>query len=1412
MYAVLLALPVFADDGTFDFTYEGQTLRYQVVDQQFQICKIIPGKRISGEVLVPSKVKYGDREYTVTGVGENAFKDCWGLNFIELPKTVKVISDKAFYSCASLTDIIMPDSLVQIGSRAFYSCRTLKSISIPKSVEKIGTAPFEGCLQMNSINVAEQNKYFCSVNGVLYNKQMTELLAYPVKKEDATYNVPAGVKYIGESAFQFCDALKEIILPEGLTGFGNFAFKNCTSLSIINLPSSLASISEGAFSQCRSLASVDIPDKVRSIGNSAFMGCSALASPTLPMSLNSIGKFAFASCTSFSSVTIPAAVAEIGNGCWLDCMKIDKVEYNATTPIVAPEDIFSAEIYKNATLSMLAAPLAEAKKILPWSQFEKTSTIQPIDFNFYYENASLTYRILNSTDKTCTLLKPVNTRISGKIMIPSEVEFMGAKYIVAEIAEKAFSGCFAITEIVVSKSVIYIGAKAFSNCASLVSINLPESLFTLGDYAFESCRMLGKIDIPASVTSIGKAAFKLCLSLPGVNVNAANRFYSSFEGILFDKDKTELLLYPVNKAGSTYTIPKTVLKLGESSFQACANLTEINMSNVESTGINVFNGCSGLKSIIWSIRLDAISDNAFQSCSSLTKIIIPGSVKSIGKNAFLDCRMVTELDIPSSVEKIGDFAFASCASIPSLKISSSVKEFGRAAWLDCEKIEKVEYETLHPVAAPEDLFSFSVYDKAELYLNESAIAEAQAIVPWKSFKNILPIKRREFEYTVDGQTIKYRVLDENKKTFMTIPGGNVTGELQIPAVAKDGETEYKVTAVGEKSFFGNSSLTKVYIPETNVEIGNSAFANCTSLTIAYLAYTIVIGESAFEGCSSIGTLEIPQMVQKIGHKAWGNCNNIRKVVYIATHPISAPEDIFTENVYGLATLYVRQSALEETRATLPWSKFKKIAQDEPVEFTYEYEATTLKYRVLDSEAKTCETTSGNGRIGGKIAIPAKVAYNGVEYTVVRIGQNSFYNFSSLRGITLPNTITSIENTAFANCVSLYEINIPASVVEIGRNAFATCGLESLVIPNSVKAIDYGAFSTCFTLKTVELSNNLSSLGDLAFENCMELTSVTIPATLEKIGINPFSRCTKLEKINIDSANKNYTVSDGVLFNKDLSRLISYPGGKPNAYTVPSSVKSIDDAAFSYAEKLSAVSIPSTVSNIGKKAFNYCTSLSSIIIPDSVSVIEESTFLGCNNITTAILPKHLRNIESSAFASCNLLQNVEIPEKVETIGFMAFSGTCLEKLNIPESVTQIGDYSFSSIPTLTSVKISTSVINFGNRIWEGCYNIMDVEYMAEHPVAANKNIFDFTVYNKANLRILDSALEEINRTEPWKLFVKKDIATSSCKDEIDNDIYMSSPLRIYNLRGAFISGSLENLQPGIYIIRQGIKAKKILIEN
>ena len=207
----------------------------------------------------------------ITLIDDYTFSNCEKLRNVEIPDGVTVINTHAFAFCDSLTSINIPDSVTTIGVCAFYGCQNLTNIYLGSNVSNIDYFAFDNCNKLSSITVDESNKYFSSnEDGVLFNKDKTVLVKYPMGKVEKHYTIPETVTTIDDYAFLFNFKIENVTIPDSVTQIGNYSFYGCFSLIDIIIPASIESIGEYAFGECIGVTNIIINDGVKNIGEGVF--------------------------------------------------------------------------------------------------------------------------------------------------------------------------------------------------------------------------------------------------------------------------------------------------------------------------------------------------------------------------------------------------------------------------------------------------------------------------------------------------------------------------------------------------------------------------------------------------------------------------------------------------------------------------------------------------------------------------------------------------------------------------------------------------------------------------------------------------------------------------------------------------------------------------------------------------------------------------------------------------------------------------------------------------------------------------------------------------------------------------------------------------------------------------------------
>lgn len=589
------------------------------------------------------------------------------------------------------------------------------------------------------------------------------------------YDVPGTTDSIGYEAFVYCSKITSITIPDSVTFIQQKAFYSCTSLSSVTLGSGISAISDWTFAYCRALESITIPDSVNTIGNSAFIVCDSLSSLTIGTGTSSIGVNAFYFCSSLAALEIPGNVLTIGASAFSGCASLSSLTLN-----------------------------------------EGLSTIGNYAFT------------------SCTSLTSVD--------IPGSV---------ASMADRTFSGCWSMTSINVDPSnTVYesAGGVLFNEdltrlikypCGLGGSYNVPDSVTALGDAAFSSCPELSRVRIGENVTDIPIWALSYDRNLTEIEVDPGNPIYSSLDGVLFDKDVTELLQYPSGKAGA-YVFPNTVTSLRDWSMAYAQSLTSVTIPE----GVTY------------------IGEGAFSECPTLTEINIPGSVTFIGEWAFDECYALLEInvdeggvnyssmdgalfnanrtilikvpsgwtgayDIPDGVVTIGDWAINAC-NLTHIIVPGSVAYLGYRSFCDLPALEVLRFNG----DAPDTDINWKHMLNGSLVVQYYLGAANFTSPTWNGIASMalsVPSSPLLVSATAEGTVVTLTWTSPENDGNLSITGytvfyGTVSPDAQFGGTLSNTSTSATVTGLdpGVKYFFAVKAVN---------DLGNSPLSNVLNVTV-----------------------------------------------------------------------------------------------------------------------------------------------------------------------------------------------------------------------------------------------------------------------------------------------------------------------------------------------------------------------------------------------------------------------------------------------------------------------------------------------------------------------------------------------------------------------------------------------------
>ncbi|MBN2864911.1 MAG: leucine-rich repeat domain-containing protein [Thiotrichales bacterium] len=541
-----------------------------------------------------------------------------------------------------------------------------------------------------------------------------------------------------------------------------------------------------------------------------------------------------------------------------------------------------------------------------------------------FEKDGIKYKITSLAPNTAEVTSK-SPRYTGAVNIPANVTAEGGE----------------------TFSVTTIGAYAFMECKGLTSVTLPNSVEKIDYDAFLSCISLTSVTIPYSVTTLSPQAFRFCSGLIAFTVANDNPNYSSQDGVLFNKAKTELIQYPIAKAGMSYEIPNPVTTIGTFAFQNCKELTTVTFPNsVTKLSPQAFRFCSGLIAFIVAddnpnyssqdgVLFDKaktglvqyptakvglsyeipnsvtrIEDSAFADCKGLTSVTIPNSVISIGYNAFQNCMGLISVTIPNSVKTLGNNAFKYCKGLISVTISNSVLIISYGTFMGCEGLTSV---TIPNSVTTIEEFAFALCTG----LTSIIIPNSVKTIGLKAFEFCNGLT--SFGVAVDNSNYSSQdgvLFNKAKTELIKYPSKKAGISYEIPNSVK---------TVAKYAFDICMGLTSVTIPNSVTTIGEGGFKDCHGLTNIYSFIEDVaevgMGTGVFFRCpKTTCKLKVPAGKQTAYQAAdqWKDFTNIEE---FQVYNISVAASVTNGTVTSVPNTTVTEG-LEVTLNTMPNAGFK----------------------------------------------------------------------------------------------------------------------------------------------------------------------------------------------------------------------------------------------------------------------------------------------------------------------------------------------------------------------------------------------------------------------------------------------------------------------------------------------------------
>ena len=1023
----------------------------------------------SGSVSIPETVTSNGTEYSVTKIGESAFKG------------------------SAVTSVSMPEGITSIDYNAFSGCQNLETVALPESLTTLGYSAFKACKLLKTIKI------------------------------------PSGVTAIPDQCFDGCSSLESVTIPEGVTAIGDYAFGSCSLSNALTLPESLETIGKSAFYRNCSLKSVNIPAKVKTIETEAFHDC-GLTELVIPEGVQTIGGYAFYG-NSLQNLTLSSTVTSIGGSAFGNNNNLQSIICNAVTPPTLDGDAFSIGITPSIKVPM--ASIAAYRKAFGWKDFSNyyggEVVADGITYRINEKEAMVTAAEATLTEANIPSVVEFEGNQYPVIKINSYV-FSGKTNLTAvtlseglvEIGNNAFSGCQNLESVALPESLTTLGSDAFSSCkslravkipskvttipydcfnscSSLESVTIPEGVTAIGDYAFSGCN-LNALTLPESLEKIGSTAFRGNRSLKSVNIPAKVKTIET--EAFYNCGLTDLVIPEGVQAIDNYvffnnllqnlTLPSTITSIGNNAFLYNNNLQSItcNAATPPTLGNDAFYGCN-----IQEVKVPLASIAAYRKVYGWKNYsnyyggeeIIDGVAYRIDdKGAYVQAAYMTESEVSLAenvafegaqypLYKIADNAFAGNGSITLVTVPATVETIGSNAFDGVTyPIIKIKATTPPVLASKLPMFSAIV--------PPASVKAYKAANYWKEM-TIIGEGKNDIEVTTSATVdLTEAIMTQAKITPASVTSIKVHGPLTNDDIINALNTNMRscyaidlsdaeIEALPDGAFNGKIGLLEITLPAGLKAIGNNAFNGCFALRneVTIPAGVETIGNDAFAGCKNAKfNPALPETLTAIGDYAFQNCANL--------YAVTLPASLQTIGAHAFEASNVQEAVLPAGLKTIGAYAFRKCSNITRV---------TLPDGL---------TTLGEGAFQQCEALVTADLMNPMEIT--SIPRYAFDGCSGLRNVYLPFFIEAVGDYAFRGCASLRQIQFVAPTKTIGAYAFSGCrSLKSLDLFKCENFTTIGsyAFSGCTSLKSLNLPKSLETIGEYAFSGCQAISVISSPS-------------------------------------------------------------------------------------------------------------------------------------------------------------------------------------------------------------------------------------------------------------------------------------------------------------------------------
>ena len=1026
-------------------------------------------------------------------------------------------------------------------------------------------------------------------------------------------------------------------------------------------------------------------------------------------SVTKIADRAFANCTKLESISIPNTVKQIGTA--------NNQMTTTTTPTYLP--FYNCTSLKTVRFEDGTDPVALGSNCYSYGSYQ-------------YDGYGLFY--------SC----PLEEVYLGRNITYSEASNIKFTDSPRNYGYSAFCNRQKLTKVTIGENVTSIPAYLFRSASNLATLEILGNLDRIPGHAFENCSSLKSALLPSSVTSVGAYAFYECSALETLTLGSATEigdyaFYNTatLSQITFPQNLNSIGAYAFAQTGiKDIVIPSSVSSISNNAFEA-SKVQTLNLGSGSLTlGNEVFENCQNLKKVTVGHGVETIPSSCFNNCASLQEVSLESGIQTISDKAFAGCTSLESISIPNTVKQIG--------TANNQMTTTTTPTY--LPFYNCTSLKTVRFEDgTDPVALGSNCYSYGSSRYTGYGLFYSCPLEEVYIG-----RNITYAEASDVKFVYNLQSYGYSAFyNQPKLTKVTI--GQTVSEISaylfyknasitlmtLPNVEKIGAAAFRectklttlnlgnaLTSVGDEAFYGCSNITKLTFPNTTQSIGARAFYNCSSVTEVTVgtglrsvgeygfycckSFTALIlpdefttmGESAFESCTKLTVAKLGSSLTALPARAFKDCTSLSEMVVPASAESIGDQALYNDSSLATITL---NDGLKTIGNEVFWNNSGILRFTIPGTVTSIgsncfYGCTNVSYLIFSDGDENLKINNKSCRSSIIEAQTSNSNYRNRNYDYfydcpvrfLTLGRNLVYEYDDNASMYDPDgtswTRVYRASAPFVNKKELRSVTIRPKVRFLYHHLLNGCSnIARLTFVPALETVYSYALANCTGLKDLDLSTGLKTVGNYGFYNCPLLTTLSFPEPFVSLGSYGCADNTALRD---------------VVFKEESGNNLSM---------------TLETYAFANCPSITALVFPAKTSSIG----NYCFYNTPYIVDvkfvdsnrplklgygakadDSMGINTDSSMplFGNSRLQKLYIGRNIDYTASSGngyspFYQQTLLTDVTFSQAGTVTyckDYLLYNVSACENLNLPESITELGKYTFAGMTALKGIFIPTKV--------------------------------------------------------------------------------------------------------------------------